>query len=246
MGLLLALACAAAQADMADLIPRVKPAVVMVGTYRATDSPRFGFRGSGFVVDDGLHVITNAHVLPDQSVETVSADMAVLVADGHGHWTQRKVESVRVDPSHDLAELKIDGAVAPALRLSDAPVREGQGIGLMGFPLAGTVGFTVVTHRGIVSAITAIVQPPPTSHALSTRAVRQLREGSFDVLQLDATAYPGNSGGPVFDAETGEVLGVVSMVVVKGTRESALSAPTGITYAVPAATVREFMQHTQP
>lgn len=246
MGLLLAMPLASARAELADLIPRLKPSVVMVGTYRATDSPRFGFRGTGFVVGDGLHVITNAHVLPDQPLDTVSAELAVLVGDGHGHWAQRKVESVRGDPAHDLAELKIDGAPVSALQLSTAPVREGQLIGLMGFPLAGAVGFTAVTHRGIVSAITAIVQPPSNSHALSTRAVRQLREGSFDVLQLDATAYPGNSGGPVFDAETGEVLGVVSMVMVKGTRESALSAPTGITYAVPAATVREFIQHEQP
>jgi serine protease Do len=43
----------------------------------------------------------------------------------------------------------------------------------------------------------------------------RLREGNFELLQLDATAYPGNSGGPVFDAASGQVLGVVNMVLVK-------------------------------
>ena len=55
-------------------------------------------------------------------------------------------------------------------------------------------------------------------------------------------AYPGNSGGPVFDADTGEVVGVINMVMVKGTRESALSNPTGLTYAVPVRFVRELLQ----
>jgi len=80
---------------------------------------------------------------------------------------------------------------------------------------------------------TAIVPPAAGPQGLSERAVRQLRQGSFEVVQLDATAYPGNSGGPVLDVETGEVVGVVSMVLVKGTKEAALSAPSGISYAVP-------------
>ena len=54
------------------------------------------------------------------------------------------------------------------------------------------------------------------------------------MLQLDATAYPGNSGSPVYDPETGDVIGIINMVLVKGTKESALSQPSGITYAVPS------------
>jgi len=86
-----------------------------------------------------------------------------------------------------------------------------------------------------VSAWTAIATPAGGPAGLNPRAVRQLRDGSFKVMQLDAIAYPGNSGGPVMDIETGEVVGVLQGGVVKATKEAALSAPTGISYAVPAS-----------
>jgi hypothetical protein len=47
-----------------------------VGTYNATDNPRFGFRGSGFVVGDGNLLITNAHVLPPE----------VAAGTANRHW----------------------------------------------------------------------------------------------------------------------------------------------------------------
>jgi S1-C subfamily serine protease len=63
------------------------------------------------------------------------------------------------------------------------------------------------------------------------------------VYQLDATAYPGNSGGPLLDAHGGQVVGIVNMVLVKGTRESALTNPTGITYAIPVRFARDLLNH---
>jgi S1-C subfamily serine protease len=112
----------------------------------------------------------------------------------------------------------------------------------MGFPIGGILGFKTVTHRGIISSITAVALPTPTSQQLNEKTVRRLREGSFDIYQLDATAYPGNSGGPVLDADTGAVVGVLNMVLVKGTKESALSQPTGISYAVPARFVDDLLR----
>jgi S1-C subfamily serine protease len=111
----------------------------------------------------------------------------------------------------------------------------------MGFPLAGALGFAPVTHRGIVSAITPIALPSPTARQLDGPTISRLREGSFDMLQLDATAYPGNSGGPLFDAETGAVVGVLSMATLKGTRESALTNPSGICYAIPIENVEQLV-----
>jgi serine protease Do len=132
------------------------------------------------------------------------------------------------------------------LALAEAGLaREGQSIALMGFPIGGTLGFAPVTHRGIVASITTAALPAATSQSLDPRAILRLREGNYEVLQLDATAYPGNSGGPLFDVETGRVIGVINMVLVKAGRESALSAPTGITYAVPVRHLHELMKSTR-
>ena len=49
---------------------------------------------------------------------------------------------------------------------------------------------------------------------------------------------PGNSGSPLYDTETGEVIGIINMVFVKGTKEAALSQPSGISFAVPRAHLR--------
>ena len=135
------------------------------------------------------------------------------------------------------------GELLAGARESDDPasVREGQSIAIVGFPIAGALGFSLVTHRGIVSSITSIALPMPTAQQLNERTASRLRRGSFEIYQLDATAYPGNSGGPVVDAETGQVVGVINMVLVKGTREAALSSPSGIAYAVPVRFVHELL-----
>lgn len=234
------LACVAGHAraePLPDLVARAKRSVVLVGSYGLLDNPRFGFRGTGFVVGDGRHIITNAHVIPSEAperIDRVDRSIAIQVWTPELQWQMRSARLVSMDKPRDLAVLSFDAPAAPALRLSAVEVREGAAIALIGFPIGGALGYSHVTHRGIVSARTAIVPPAAGPQGLSERAVRQLREGSFEVLQLDATAYPGNSGGPVLDLESGEVVGVVSMVLVKGTRESALSAPSGISYAVPA------------
>ena len=65
-----------------------------------------------------------------------------------------------------------------------------------------------------------------------------MREGTFPIFQLDATAYPGQSGSPLYDGASGEVVGIINMVLVKSTKESALSQPSGISYAILAAAGR--------
>jgi len=76
--------------------------------------------------------------------------------------------------------------------------------------------------------------------------VQQIRSGSFDIYQLDATAYPGNSGGPLFDANRGEVLGIINMVFVKENKESVLSKPSGISFAIPVRFLRDLLQKAGP
>ena len=235
-------AAARAQGDLPALIERARTSVVPVGTYNPTDSPRFGFRGSGFAVGDGSVVVTNFHVLPSgANAESgprpadAGPRMAVLHLPQRGAAPELRLASViATERTRDLALLKIDGAPLPALPLDEpGSAREGQAVALMGFPIGGALGFSMVTHRGIVAAITTAALPAPSAGNLDPRAIARLREGNFELLQLDATAYPGNSGGPLLDEASGRVVGVINMVLVKAGRESALASPTGITYAVP-------------
>jgi S1-C subfamily serine protease len=123
----------------------------------------------------------------------------------------------------------------PALTIGDSDAaKEGQDILFTGFPIVGVLGPYPATHRGIISAITPIAIAQGRAGDLDAQTVRRLANGAFPVFQLDATAYPGNSGSPVYDPATGEVLGIINGVFVKGTKESILTQPSGITYAVPA------------
>jgi S1-C subfamily serine protease len=240
------LAAPAADAQLEELIVAAKPSVVAVGVFKPTGSPRFGFRGSGFVVGSGNLVVTNAHVLPDTLPPGgAEGSLAIVLPGSDGNATKggRIATVLELDRAHDLALLRIEGVPLPALQLADAAIaREGASIAIIGFPIGGALGFTPVTHRGIVSSVTAIALPAPGAQSLSNQAINRLRQGSFDIYQLDATAYPGNSGGPVLDVATGKVIAVINMVLVKGSRENAISHPSGISYAIPVRFVAELLK----
>jgi len=241
LALLAPLASRNAWADLPALVATSRAAVLPVGTFNALESPRFGFRGSGFVVGDGNLLITNAHVLPPSSI-VPALQLAVLVNARGSSADVRRATLLQTDRVHDLALLRLEGPRLPALPLAEpSSVREGMDLAVMGYPIGGVLGFSMVTHRGILASITAIALPSQTARQLEPRAIAQLREGPFEIYQLDATAYPGNSGGPVLDVGTGAVIGVLNMVLVRGSRESALSNPTGISYAVPVRFVKEIL-----
>ena len=239
------LACPA-RAELADTIAHIKPSLVVVGTFNKLKSPSFAMRGSGFVVGDGRLVATNAHVVPEGGGGESGQD-ALMVLARHGEETRPyPAQLVARDAEHDLAILRIAGPQLPAVKIgaSDA-VREGQSIAFSGFPIGGALGFSPVTHRGIISAITPIAIPIGNSQELKNKSIRRLRSGAFPIFQLDATAYPGNSGGPLFDVDSGQVLGVINMVFVKSTKEAVLEKPSGISYAIPANYLRDLLANTK-
>ena len=236
-----------AHAGPAEIMARAKPSIVAVGTLRATDSPRFQFRGTGFAVGDGTRVVTCAHVLPEAGSDAALAPLAVLLPRGPDGAAARQASVESVDRAHDIAVLKIEGAALPALALGDAAaLQEGAAVALIGFPVGGALGFAPVIHRGIVSAVTPMVLPTAAARQLDERAIRALRGAAFDIYQLDAVAYPGNSGGPLFDADSGRVVGVVNMGLVKANRETALSQPSGITYAIPVRHALALLEGKRP
>lgn len=232
----------ATAAELPQTIAVVKKSVVGVGTYLKTRSPAILFNGTGFVTGDGLQVITNAHVVPKLLDGNPMETIGVVVGQGD-KFEFRPAVVVSIDREHDLAHLALSGAPLPALQLGDSSqMAEGKELAFTGYPLGMVLGLHAVTHRALLSAITPIVMPSLSSGKLAPRAIAQLQRDRFPIFQLDATAYPGSSGSPVYDPASGQVVGVINMVFVKGLKESAISSPSGITYAVPAIHARELLQ----
>lgn len=242
LALLISIVPRLAFAELTETIQRIKPSILVIGTYKKTGSPQFTMRGTGFVVGDGNVVATNAHVVAD--ITDPEAILVVHIGQGHkqNESRLRPAKVIASAKAHDLAILRIEGDPLPALKLANSDsVREGQAIAFTGFPIGGALGFSPVTHRGIVSSITPIALPAGNASQMNDKLIRQIKSGTFDIFQLDATAYPGNSGSPVFDVNSGEVIGVINMVFIKGSKEAALSQPSGISYAIPSIQLKKLL-----
>jgi len=227
----------AQQALVPDTIARVKQSVVAIGTVQKLRSPQFQFLGTGFAVGDGTLVATNAHVVSKVLAAGADAEMLAIAipSDSPQKGQIRFVQKVAEDAERDLALLRLSGVPLPALALRDSnAVREGEQYMLTGFPIGTVLGLFAATHRAMISAVTPIAIPPADTRKLDAALIRKLQGGAFPVFQLDATAYPGNSGSPLYDPVTGEVVGILNMVFVKGAKEKALTDPSGISYAIPA------------
>lgn len=238
--LLCCLARSIAADELSHVIDHVKPAVVGIGSYQKIRSPAIAFIGTGFIVGDGLTVLTAAHVI--QKLLENNENIGILIAQGE--TTQfRGAALVAFDAEHDLARLKIAGSALPALQLGDSSkISEGQTMAFTGFPLGMVLGLHHVTHRAMVSAITPVIIPALNASRLDASAVALLHKPPFAVFQLDGTAYPGSSGSPLYDAETGLVYGMINMVYVKGLKETAITTPSGITYAIPGNFMRDLLR----
>ncbi len=143
--------------------------------------------GSGFVLDEGGHIVTNQHVV--QGAEEVS----VRFANG----TREEAEVVGEDPSTDVAVIKVDapGGTLKPLTLGDSDaIGVGDPVIAIGNPL--NVGISVTT--GIVSGKERPI-PAPNDYTID------------GALQTDAAINPGNSGGPLLDSR-GTVIGVNALI----------------------------------
>ncbi len=111
-------------------------------------------------------------------------------------------------------------------------VLDGTDIAFTGFPIGGVLGLYPVTHRGIVASLTPTVVPAVSAEQINLKMLKRMKN-PYLVYQLDATAYPGNSGSAMYDKKTGEVVGIINKVFVQSTKEAVISNPSGITYAIP-------------
>jgi S1-C subfamily serine protease len=165
--------------------------------------------GSGFVIDKAGHIVTNYHV--------VEGARAVEVSFSNNESLKARI--VGVDPSTDIAVLKVDAhsrALTPLPLGNSDLVHVGDSVVAIGNPF----GYDRTVTTGIVSALQRVIQAP--------------NDYSIDhVIQTDAALNKGNSGGPLLDAR-GAVIGVNSQIQTG----SASQGNVGVGFAVPINTVK--------
>ncbi len=163
--------------------------------------------GSGVIITEAGHILTNFHVIQDADDIEVTVGMRDLPATVVG-----------TDPSSDLAVLKIEGGPHSAIEVGDSgDLRVGQYVAAVGSPF----GLEKTVTAGIISA-------------LNRSSVAQ---SSFDIsrytnlIQTDAAINPGNSGGALVDAR-GHLVGINTLIQ---SPSGAVGVPqsAGVGFAIP-------------
>jgi len=172
--------------DVIAAIAKVETSVVNINTIRFERDaflhvhPARGL-GSGFIIDDQGHILTNHHITIG------SREIEVALTDGRAF----EGKLVGSDPANDLSVVRINARDLPLAELGDSSeLRVGQTVIAIGNPF-GLVGGPSVTV-GVVSALSR--------HILAERVYENL-------IQTDASINPGNSGGPLLNL-AGKVIGI--------------------------------------
>jgi 2-alkenal reductase len=183
---------------------RVAPAVVCV-----TAQEQFGeCIGSGFVIDQEGHVVTNNHVA------TAAPDLLVTLADEHSV----PAEVVGTDPGSDLAVLKIElpleGLVVAELGESSSLL-----VGQRAIAIGNPFGLERTITTGVISSLGRTLDRDDSDFQLA------------QVIQTDAAINPGNSGGPLLNSQ-GQVIGVNTAI------RSLTGVSSGVGFAIPVDIVK--------
>jgi putative serine protease PepD len=203
---------------------KIQPSVVTI----TVQSGQSGDIGTGVVLDDAGHILTNDHVVsaavagqqqgdPTGSGQSTGSTITVTFHDG----TTAKATVVGTSETNDLAVIKVDGVknLVPATFAKSASLQVGQAVVAAGAPL----GLSESVTSGIVS-----------------NTARPVRSGNNDdavylAVQTDAAINPGNSGGPLVDLN-GAVVGINSSIAStsSGSGSSSQAGNIGIGFAIPS------------
>jgi len=205
-----------AERRVIDVYQTVAPAVVNITT--RTYQRGFFFEpipaegaGSGFVLDDQGHILTNYHVIQDaERVEVNFDDNTTVPAEIVGTDSHNDVALLKVDASPDLLHTVNLG--------TSGNLEVGQRAIAIGNPF-GQFGRTLTT--GVISALDRTLQSPD-------------KRTITGVIQTDAAINRGNSGGPLLDSE-GNVIGITTAIF------SPTGASAGIGFAIPIDRVKRIL-----
>jgi len=201
---------------LVNLFKQVNPGVVAVRVI--TDQG--GGEGSGFVFDTQGDIVTNYHVVENNTSLEVDFPSGTKV---HG-------KVIGSDLDSDIAIVKVD---VPASELKPLPLGDSDQlqVGEMVVAIGNPFGFSSTMTMGIVSA-----------KGRNLESIRQTADGrSFsagDLIQTDAAVNPGNSGGPLLNMK-GEVVGVNRAIQTAATATSGEPVNSGISFAVSVNIVKK-------
>jgi serine protease Do len=167
--------------------------------------------GSGFVIDEDGHILTNRHVVEGaDEIQVTFPDGKEYEATLVGRDSRTDVALLKIEPEAELTVLAMGDS--GATEVGEWVMAIGNPFGLGGNSV--TVG--VVSYKG-----------------------RPLRLGtrgtSVEMIQTDASINPGNSGGPLLNAR-GEVIGINTIIITRGVPQSA-----GVGFAVPINVAKEIL-----
>jgi serine protease Do len=164
----------------------VDPRVQMLRFLFGGDQPNLRPSGSGVIVSENGHVVTNLHVVSNaRAVQVQLADGRTLPA-----------RFVGADSPSDIALLKIEAEGLQPLPFGDS---DKVNVGQMVFAVGNPLGLQETVTQGIVSA----------------KGRRALSEAANEFFQTDAAINPGNSGGPLVNLE-GEIIGINNSISPQG------------------------------
>lgn len=199
----------------------VNPSVVNVRVTLAPSGGRNAFpqltprsaQGSGFVWDNQGDIVTNNHVVEGATtIEVTFYDDVTVSATLVGRDPDSDLAVIKVDPSlHELAPVRL--ADFQSLKVGQIALAIGNPFGLNG-----------TLTSGIISALGRDL---PVGSTTGTQPQYSIP----DVIQTDAAVNPGNSGGPLLNAQ-GEVIGVNTAI------ESSDGSNSGVGFAVPVSIVQ--------
>jgi putative serine protease PepD len=204
--------------SVAAVAEKLLPSTVQIQAKGGADgSTEGGATGSGFVLDDKDHVITNNHVVADATGE---GELKVVDQNGKKH----DAKIIGRSPVYDIAVLEVTDATTfePVAIGSSRSMRVGDTVVAIGSPL----GLSSTVTSGIISA---------TDRPVTTGDQNQ--SSYINAVQTDAAINPGNSGGPLVNLR-GQVVGVNSAIATTGGSIGGESGNIGVGFAIPMEQVR--------
>jgi Trypsin-like peptidase domain len=182
--------------------------IIASATAEAADT----FSGSGVVIGTQGEILTNAHV--------VEACTEITVRFPPGNLERAGL--VARDERNDLAVVRATGANTVATFRDGSPVRAGDAVVALGYPLSGLLATSPSVSIGNVSALAGLLD-------------------DSRYLQISAPVQPGNSGGPLLDA-SGHLIGVVT-AKLNAVRVAKFTGdiPQNVNFALKAEVVRTFL-----